>query len=203
MSLHYRGNQAVITQRLPLPHAVVSNWQGETNKNLIGQLYRGHWAGQFPDGPLTIVNRLAEPGVLDNGARFSVFNGLFRRTEPPRYDSSTHLSANVESMQNFIWGPLGVYPDYHHRSPNESSFIVAGPWPPLEYVNYRPHEYGALLEGDLFAAITQRQRDSSDADADFMITSNAEVTKARWRAVLLRRLSKKRLLPPVPAGSEG
>lgn len=344
VTLHYRGNQAVITQRISLTQAVLSNWQGETNKNVIGQLFPGHWAGTLPSDPLTIVEHLPEPGVFDNGAHFSVFNGLFRRTTPARYDSTTHLPVDVEAMQQFIWNldfykrfttmldgywnkandthrqtlqisfiaacnkqvqegslsdagrqlawqaagimqsvpgleiralnvygytatdliyiatpaqqkvllyvpgnaspfhefddmaglktwfgdqcadaekrqslrqhfkladtpdgldfsgldtaldGLGTYPAFHHRSPNRSGFTVDGPWPPAEYVNYRPHKYSPLLEGELFAALTLRQRKRSYADADFIITSEAQVTKARWRGYLVTSIN---LLAPL------
>ncbi|WP_447739133.1 dermonecrotic toxin domain-containing protein [Pseudomonas laurentiana] len=344
VTLHYRGHQAVITQRLSLTQAVLADWQGETNKNLIGQLLAGQWAGTLPSGPLTIVERLPDPGLLDNGAHFSVFNGLFHRTTPPRYDSSTHLPVDVEAMQQFIWNldfhnrfvgmlddywqqateshrqslqisfiaacnkqvqegslsdagrqlawqaaglmpmapglqvrplnvygyaatdlicianlvlpqvllylpgnssplhefddmaamhswfaeqcrsddkrlslrqyfkladtpdgldfsgldtaldGLGAYPGMHHRSPNRPGFTVDGHWPPSEYINYKVDKYSPLLEGDLFAALTQRQRERSYADADFIITSDAQVTKSRWRGYLVATLN---LLAPV------
>lgn len=344
VTLHYRGNEAVIVQRLPLSQAVLSNWQGETNKNLIGQLLPGHWAGTLPNGPLTIVEHLPEPGVFDNSARFSVFNGLFRRSTPARYDSTTHLPIDVEAMQRFIWGldfhtrftamlddywskaqdihcqsqqisyiaacnkqvqegslsdtgrqlawqaaglmqrasgleirplnvygyaatdiiqvtdpahqqvllylpgnsspfhefdgmeamkdwfgeqcsdsekrqrlrqyfkladtpdgldfsgldtaldGLGTYPRFHTRSPNRPGFTVDGPWPPRDYVNYKAHKYSPLIEGDLFEALTLRQRKRSYADADFLITSKTQVTKARWRDYLVTSIN---LLAPL------
>ncbi|MFK3816837.1 dermonecrotic toxin domain-containing protein [Pseudomonas sp. NPDC089407] len=344
VTLHYRGDKAVITQRLSLTQAVLANWQGETDKNLIGQLFPGHWAGTSPNGPLTIVERLPAPGVLDNGGHYAVFNGLFRRTSPVRYDSTTHLSVDVEAMQRFIWNldfhsqfiamldtywqqaagshgqslqisfiaacnkqveegslsdigrqlawqaaglmakapglqvrplnvygyaatdliyiadpakpqvvlylpgnasplhafdnmaamqdwfaeqcrsddkrlslrqyfkladtpdgldfsgldtaldGLGAYPGMHHRSPNRPGFTVDGHWPPGEYVNYKADKYSPQLEGDLFAALTQRQRERSYADADFIITSDAQVTKARWRGYLVTTLN---LLAPL------
>ncbi|MCE7765177.1 mannosyltransferase [Pseudomonas putida] len=344
VTLHYRGNQAVIVQRLSLTQAMLSDWQGETAKDLLGQLLPGHWAGTLPDGPLAIVERLPEPGVFDNSARFSVFNGLFRRTSPARYDSSTHLPVDVEAMQQFIWDldfhsrfvgmlddywqqatqthrqslqisfiaacnkqvqegslsdtgrlmawqaaglmakapglqarplnvygyaatdlicitdpaqphillylpgnasplhefdgmaalqhwfaeqcrnnekrlslrqyfkladtpdgldfsgldtaleGLGAYPGIHHRSPNRPGFTVDGPWRPSEYVNYKADKYSPLLEGELFAALTQRQRERSYADADFIITRDAQVTKARWRGYLVASLN---LLAPL------
>jgi hypothetical protein len=344
VTLHYRGNQAVIVQRLSLTQAMLADWQGETANNLIGQLLPGHWAGTLPDGPLAIVERLPEPGVFDNSARFSVFNGLFRRTTPARYDRSTHLPVNVEAMQQFIWNldfhtrfvgmldaywqqaaqthrqslqisflaacnkqvqegslsdagrlmawqvaglmakapglqakplnvygyaatdlicitdeaqpevllylpgngsplhefdgmaamqdwfaeqcrnhekrlrlrqyfklvdtpdgldfsgldtaleGLGAYPGIHHRSPNRTGFTVDSPWHPSEYINYKAEQYSPLLEGDLFAALTQRQRERSYADADFIITRDAQVTKARWRGYLVASIN---LLAPL------
>ncbi len=344
VTLHYRGNQAVIAQRLSLTQAVLSNWQGETSKDLVGQLLPGAWAGNLPDGPLTIVERLPEPGVFDNSARYSVFNGLFRRSNPPRYDSTTHLPVDVEAMQRFIWNldlhtrfvamldtywqtskkhhsqslqisfiaacnkqvqegslsdagrqlawqaaglmprasgleirplnvygyaatdiihiadparrqvllylpgnsspfhefggmtelkdwfgeqcrdsekrqrlrqyfkvadtpdgldfsgldtaldGLGTYPRFHTRSPNRPGFTVDGPWPARDYVNYKPHKYSPLLEGDLFEALTLRQRKCSYADADFIITSKTQVNKALWRDYLVTSIN---LLAPL------
>lgn len=344
VTLHYRGNQAVIVQRLSLTQAVLLDWQGETNKNLIGQLFPGGWAGTLPNGPLTIVEHLPEPGPFDNSARFSVFNGLFRRSTPARYDNTTHLPIDVEAMQQFIWtldfhsrfvamldnywqqamdthrqsqqisfiaacnkqveegslsdagrqlawqaaglvpsapdlkirplnvygyaatdlisiadqaqqhvllylpgnaspfhefdsmaamkdwfgeqcrntekrlslsqyfnladipdglefsgldtalDGLGAYPGIHHRSPNRPGFTIDGRWPPIDYVDYKADEYSPPLEGELFAALSQRQRERSYADADFIITSNAQVTKARWRGYLEASLN---LLAPL------
>ena len=344
VTLHYRGNQAVIVQRHSLTQAVLSNWQGESAKDLIGQLLPGHWAGTLPSGPLTLVERLPQPGVFDNDAHFSVFNGLFRRTTPARYDSSTHLPIDAEAMQQFIWDldfhtrfvgmlddywkqatqthqqslqisfiaacnkqvqegslsdagrqlawqaaglmaktpglqirplnvygyaatdllyitdeaqpqvllylpgnasplhefdsmaamqgwfaeqcrnnekrlslrqyfkladtpdgldfsgldtaldGLGAYPAIHHRSPNRAGFTVDGPWHPGTYVNYKADKYSPLLEGELFAALTQRQRERSYADAGFVITSDAQVTKARWRGYLVASIN---LLAPL------
>lgn len=344
VTLHYRGDKAVITQRLSLTQAVLSNWQGETDKNLIGQLFPGDWAGTLPNRPLTIVERLPEPGVFDSGGHYAVFNGLFCRTTPARYDSTTHLAVDVEAMQHFIWNldfhkrftnmldgywnkarethrqslqisfiaacnkqvqegslsdagrqliwqaagimqsvpglevralnvygytatdliyiaapaqqpvllyvpgnsspfhefddmdglktwfadqcgddekrqslrqyfkladtpdgldfsgldialdGLGAYPGMHHRSPNRPGFTVDGHWPPGEYVNYKADKYSPQLEGDLFAALTQRQHERSYADADFIITSDAQVTKARWRGYLVTTLN---LLAPL------
>ncbi|KNX76856.1 mannosyltransferase [Pseudomonas sp. 250J] len=344
VTLHYRGNQAVVTQRLSLTQAVLSNWQGENNKDLIGQLFPGNWAGTLPDGPLTIVEHLPEPGPFDNSARFSVFNGIFSRSTPARYDSTTHLPVDVEAMQQFIWNldlharfvtmldeywqktskthpqslqisfiaacnkqvqegslsdagrqlawqaaglmpsasgleirplnvygyaatdiiqiadpahpqvllylpgnsspfhefdgmnalkdwfaeqcrdsekrqrlrqyfkladtpdgldfsgldtaldGLGTYPRFHTRSPNRPGFTVDGPWPPRDYVNYKAHKYSPLIEGDLFEALTLRQRKRSYADADFLITSKTQVTKARWRDYLVTSIN---LLAPL------
>ncbi|TFF34873.1 dermonecrotic toxin domain-containing protein [Pseudomonas sp. RIT623] len=344
VTLHYRGNQAVIAQRVSLTQALLSNWQGETDKNWIGQWLPGHWAGHFPSGPLAIVEHLPEPGALDNSSRFAVFNGLFRRTTPARYDSTTHLPLDVEAMQRYIWNldfhtrfsklldnywrnaqethrqslqmsfiaacnkqvqegslsdagrqlawqaaglmprdpgleirplnvygytatdliqitdpqqsqilvylpgnsspfhefdgmtalqdwfgeqcrdskkrqrlrqyfkladtpdgldfsgldtaldGLGTYPHFHTRSPNRPGFTVDGPWPPRDYVNYKLPKYSPLLVGDLFEALTLSQRKRSYADADFMITSKAQVTKARWRDYLTTSIN---LLAPL------
>ncbi|RWU20766.1 mannosyltransferase [Pseudomonas alkylphenolica] len=334
VTLHYRGQEAVIVNRMSLTQALVSNWQGESNKDLIGSLLPGHWAGYFPEGTLKIVNALPEHSVLDNSAAYSVFNGLFRRSEPVQIDATTHLPVDVEALQRYIWnldfhahyktllddyweqhlqdhrlaakinfiaacnkqtlqgsmsdagrrlswqaaglekrspglrirplniygyaasdviciadsaGPpvllyipgnsaplhefasmnamkdwiglqcqdadkrqalrqhfhladtpdgldfsgldtalegLGAYPAIHWRSSNRAGFTTDGRWSPRDYVNYRPNTYSRSIKGDLFEALSQRQRERSYADADFIITSDSEVTKARWRGYL-------------------
>ncbi|MFO3722552.1 dermonecrotic toxin domain-containing protein [Pseudomonas sp. HLMP] len=344
VTLHYRGQQAVIIDRQPLTHAVLSNWQGETSKDLVGQLLPGHWAGTLPQGPLQLVDELPKPGPLDNSAPYSVFNGLFRVTSPARYDATTHLPVDVEAMQKFIWSldfharyksmlddywthalkshqvaarinfiaacnkqvlqgslseagrklawqaadlmprtpglrvrplnvygytatdilcitdraspeallylpgnafplhefstraalqdwfgrqcqsdekrqilrqhfaladtpdgldfsgldtalaGLGAYPALHWRSPNRPGFTTDGPWSPGDFVNYRATKYSPPIKGDLFEALTERQRQRSYADADFIITSDSEVTKAKWRSYLTASIN---LLAPL------
>jgi hypothetical protein len=344
VTLHYRGNQAVVVQRLSLTEAVLSNWQGETNKNLVGQLFPVHWSGTLPPGPLQMVDRLPTLGPWQNGTAYSVFNGLFRRNGDGQYDATTHLPVDVEAMQRFIWDldfhtrftamldnywqhalcshqlsmrvsfitacnkqvsegslsdsarlmawqaadlmprakslqvrplniysyaatdllyitdstraqvllympgnasplhefadmtalqdwiakrcqnaedrqrlrqyfnladtpdglafsglgsaleGLGAYPGIHHRSPNRPGFTTDGRWDPRDYVNYRPEKYSAPLTGDLFEALSQRQRKRSYADADFTIKSDHEVTKARWRGYLVSAVN---LLAPL------
>ncbi|MBH3427724.1 dermonecrotic toxin domain-containing protein [Pseudomonas alkylphenolica] len=344
VTLHYRGQEAVIVNRMSLTQALVSNWQGESNKDLIGSLFPGHWAGYFPKDTLKIVNALPEHSVLDNSAAYSVFNGLFRRSDPVQIDATTHLPVDVEALQRYIWnldfhahykklldqywaqhlqdhrlaakinfiaacnkqslqrslsdggrslcwqaaglekrspglrvrplniygyaasdiiciadsaGPsallyipgnsaplhefsdmnamkdwiglqcqdadkrqalrqhfhladtpdgldfsgldtaldgLGAYPAIHWRSPNRAGFTTDGPWSPRDYVNYRPTTYSRSIKGDLFEALSQRQRERSYADADFIITSDSEVTKAKWRGYLTTSIN---LLGPL------
>lgn len=344
VTLHYRGDQAVVVQRLSLTEAVLSNWQGENSKDLVGQLFPGGWAGHLPAHPLRIVERLPDLGPWAQGGAYSVFNGLFRRTEPRRYDITTHLPIDVEAMQRFVWeldfharfvamldaywheasdshrqalqigfvaacnkqvqegslseagrqmlweaaglapradslriralnvygyaatdligiadqkrrkvllylpgnaSPfhefgslgamkdwvgeqcrdpekrqalrryfrladtpdgldfsgldtalegLGAYPAIHYRSPNRPGFTTDGPWPPKKYVYYKLKKYSPLIEGDLFTALTERQRKRSYADADFIITSDQAVTKAKWRGYLATSIN---LLAPL------
>ncbi|MCU7241057.1 dermonecrotic toxin domain-containing protein [Pseudomonas peradeniyensis] len=344
VTLHYRGHQAVIVQRLSLTEAVLSNWQGETDKNLIGELLPGHWSGTLPSGPLQIVDRLPARGAWTNGADHSVFNGLFRRTGNGQYDSTTHLAVDVEALQRFIWNldfharftamlddywqhalhghqlsmrisfitacnkqvsegslsdnarqlawqaaglapravglrirplnvygysatdllcitdksqpltllylpgnasplhefanmaalqdwfakqcqnpekrqrlrqhfslddtpdgldysgldtaleGLGAYPGIHYRSANRPGFTTDGRWSPRDYVNYRPDKYSPKLDGDLFEALSLRQRKRSYANADFIVTSNQEVTKSRWRGYVINTIN---LLAPL------
>jgi hypothetical protein len=336
ISLRYLGDQAVIDQRLTLTQALLSDWRGES-EILVG-IFTGHWAGQLPEGSLTIVDHLPDIGKLNGALTFSVFNGLFRRTNPPRYDSTTLLPIDVEKMQRFIshlnfhnhfvaqldaywqqgakthaqslqisyiaacnqqvhdgslsdagrqlaWQAAGLmakvddlqvrplnvygyaatdliyikrhgqpqvllylpgnsspfhefdtvsamkewfaqqcrdsakhqrllqyfkmsdapdgfnfsgldtalsglaaYPRRYERS-YESGFTYDGYWPASEYVNYKADEYSPLLVGDLFNTITERQRQHSYDDAHFSITTNAQVSKARWRGYLVNTLN--------------
>ncbi|MEW9682244.1 DUF6543 domain-containing protein [Pseudomonas sp. TE50-2] len=349
VTLHYRPDGpnrylAAVTQRMSLPQAVLSNWQGESNNNLFGSLFRTPWAGTMPDRPLRLVETLPAPGFNHNGAAFEVFNGLFRRTTPQRYDSSTLLPIAADAFQRFIedldfhtpfkaqldhyWSehlqdhrlacklnfiaacnkqvsegslseaarrliwqaaglmpcgrqlhrstlniygyaatdllylndpandltvlympgnsspllefnsktlmqdwvgrqcqdpakrrdlkqyfrladrPQGVdfsgletaldgladYPARHPLPPEHGYFNDDGTWPPRTYVDYRPGEYNPRLEGDLFQALAERQRQRSYDDADFLITRDSQVSKARWIGYLTTTLN---LLAPL------
>lgn len=349
VTLHYRadgpqGYQAVVMQRLSLTQAVLGNWQGESNNNAVGALFSAPWAGTLPDAPIKIVEHLATLDTFDNSAPFLVFNGLFQRSEPARYDHSTLVQLPAEQFQHFIdtldfsarykaqldrywehqferhrlctklnfiaacnkqvvegrlsdparklawraagliprgrrlrlstlsvygyastdllyindassdltllylpgnsspilefasagrlkdWfgkqcqdpskrqrlkqhfnladGPdgldfsgldtalagLGDYPAVHRLSSDRPGFTTDGRWSPRDYVNYRPAKYNAKLSGDVFAALTERQRLRSYADGEFIITSDSEVTKAKWRGYLASALN---LLAPM------
>ncbi|MNM64632.1 Dermonecrotic toxin [compost metagenome] len=329
------GYQAVVMQRVSLTQAVLMNWQGESNNDFFGALFKAPWAGTLPeDGPITLVAQLPPQPIYDNGACYEVFNGLFRRTEPALYDQSTLLNIRADELQrhiealdfhtayktsldtywhqhlasyrlccklNFIaacnqqvsagrlsdaarklawraaaliprgkglrlstlsiygyaatdllyihdvnsqltllyapgnsspllefanenllkdWvgqqckdaakrqalkqhfrladGPqgidfsgldtalegLGVYPRNHRLPPEHGFFNDDGAWPPRTYVNYRPGKYNPRITGDLFQAMAERQRQRCYDDADFLITSNSEVTKRKWRSYL-------------------
>ncbi|WP_069942265.1 dermonecrotic toxin domain-containing protein [Pseudomonas putida] len=331
----FASYQAVVVQRISLTQAVLTNWQGESNNNFFGGLFREPWAGKLPeDGPITLVDHLPPQPIYDNGAWYQVFNGLFRRTTPARYDHSTLLDIHAEALQahiealdfhtryrasldtywhkhladyrlccklNFIaacnkqvaegslsdaarklawraaeliprgkrlrlstlsiygyaatdllyindgktdlsllnapgnsspilefasenllkdWmgercrdaagrqalkqhfrladGPqgidfsgldtalegLGVYPLYHRLPAEHGFFNDDGKWPPRTYVNYRPDKYNPDITGDLFQAMAERQRQRCYDDADFIITSNAQVNKSRWASYL-------------------
>ena len=79
---------------------------------------------------------------------------------------------------------LGVYPHLYHLDTNRPGFTVAGVWPPREYVNYKLSSYSPVLSGDLFHALATRYRQRSYQDADFLIHTDSEVSKARWRGYL-------------------
>lgn len=61
-------------------------------------------------------------------------------------------------------------------------------------MNYKPGKYNPKLTGDMFAALTERQRQRSYDDADFVITTDSQVTKAKWRGYLTNTLN---LLAPL------
>jgi hypothetical protein len=79
---------------------------------------------------------------------------------------------------------LGAWPLPHRLSPNANTFATDGFWPPRKYVDYRPEHYNAVIDGDPFLTLAERQKQRGQDDADFIITSNAEVSKARWLGYL-------------------
>lgn len=79
---------------------------------------------------------------------------------------------------------LGVYPRRHRLPPEHGFFNDDGKWPPRTYVHYRPDTYSPVLHGDLFHVLAEHQRQRSLDDADFLITSNTEIRKRRWRHYL-------------------
>ncbi|CAI8765256.1 mannosyltransferase [Pseudomonas soli] len=79
---------------------------------------------------------------------------------------------------------LAAFPTLNHLSSNRPGFTAEGVWQPSTYVNYKPDKYSPLIEEELFWALTHQQRKRSYEDADYRITSNGEITKARWRAYL-------------------
>ncbi|QXI44829.1 mannosyltransferase [Pseudomonas wayambapalatensis] len=324
---------AQVIQRVSLIEAVLMNWQGESNNNVFDALFEHPWAGTLPAGKIRIVDTLPSPPIGHNGDWYRVFNGLFRRTDDSRFDSTTLLTISAETLQshiealdyhtqykalldtywaahlqtygqscklNFIaacnkqvsegslsdparrliwraakllprgrlrlstlsiygyastdllyindvasdltvlympgnsspllefaseeamkdWigeqckdagkrnalkrhfrladGPqgidfsgldtalegLGAYPARHNLPPEHGFFNDDGTWPPRTYVNYRPGKYNPKIKGDLFQALAKRQRQRTYDDADFLITSDSEVTKKRWQGYL-------------------
>lgn len=98
----YTRQNAVITQRLNLVEALLNNWQGESAEGYRGFHY-GDWAGLAPSTELHIVERLEPPGLFSNAPSYLVFNGLYRRTQPPRYAPDTRLAIRAEDFQIYIW----------------------------------------------------------------------------------------------------
>ncbi|OFS69224.1 mannosyltransferase [Pseudomonas sp. HMSC08G10] len=329
------GRVAVVTQKMTLTQAVLSNWQGESANDLIGAALGAPWAGVFPDDKrITLVDHLDPPSALANGPGYGIYNGLFRQATPQKYSRATHIQLPAEAFERFIWAldfhasyramldrywsahlqghrtsakiafiaacnkqaaegslsdaarqlawqaaglasakgsiqvrllnvygyvashlpcirdtrsgltllympgnsapllefaseglmqdwfaeqckdaakrqalrqffslqdtpdglgfsgldtalaGLGAYPSMHRLSPQRAGFTRSGYWAPREYVNYHPDHYSPVITGDLFTALSEQQRQRSYADADFIITSDNEVSKARWRDYL-------------------
>lgn len=332
---HGTGAVGLAAQKMTLTQAVLANWQGESANNLIGAAFGQPWAGDFPDSQrITLVERLDPPGALQSGTGYSVYNGLFRQTNPVEYSARTHVQLAAEDFQQFIWDldfhsayqamldtywnrgeashrlatklafitacnkqvaegsladdarrlawraaglenaprpihtrflniygyvatdllqitdsgsgqtllyvpgnaaplhsfanqaslqdwvarqcrvpdtraalqqhfaladlpdgldfsglataldGLALYPAANSLSSNRPGFTNEGVWPPHTYVNYKADTYSPLIEDDLFQALTRQQRKRSYEDADYRITSNGDVTKARWRGYL-------------------
>ncbi|MFF7708293.1 dermonecrotic toxin domain-containing protein [Pseudomonas sp. NPDC007930] len=89
---------------------------------------------------------------------------------------------------------LADYPHPHHLPPQRPGFTTEGVWDPQVYVNYRPKTYSPLLSGDLGQALATRQQQRSYADAEFLITTRSDVTKAHWRSYVNSALN---LLGPL------
>ncbi|WP_213875976.1 DUF6543 domain-containing protein [Pseudomonas sp. dw_358] len=80
---------------------------------------------------------------------------------------------------------LGLYPEPHQLDPNRyEGFATSGIWDPQTIINYRDSHYSQPINDDLFESAAQRQKKRSYQDADFIITSDSSVTKARWRGYL-------------------
>lgn len=79
---------------------------------------------------------------------------------------------------------LAAYPGRHRLPPEHGFFNDDGTWPPRAYVNYRPETYSPPIQGDLFQALAERQRQRSVDDADFVIVSDAQIREQRWRHYL-------------------
>ncbi|MEC4875696.1 mannosyltransferase [Pseudomonas sp. NC26] len=112
-TLHYRSEpagegrgqthtKAVITQKMNLVEALLTNWQGEPAAG-YGGFHYGDWAGSPPQAPLTIVERLEPLDPLSNASPYQVFNGLYTRSEPPRYAPDTRLPIRAEDFQATLW----------------------------------------------------------------------------------------------------
>lgn len=100
----------------------------------------------------------------------------FRLADAPQGIEFSGLDTALEA--------LGEYPKSHRLPPEHGYFNDDGVWPPRTYVNYRPGKYNPKITGDLFQALATRQRQRCYDDADFLITSNAQISKARWAGYL-------------------
>jgi hypothetical protein len=107
VTLHYQTGtehpvDGVVMHSQSLTQALLDNWQGESDNNLVGALFRAPWAGTWP-GDIHLVDQLRSHSALSNASDYQVFNGLFRRTEPQVYDLSTLIDLPAEQFQAFIW----------------------------------------------------------------------------------------------------
>ncbi|MBD8613645.1 mannosyltransferase [Pseudomonas putida] len=107
VTLHYqvKGQRCIarIVQNISMTQALLSNWQGESNNNLIGAALHEAWAGDPPPYPITLVDHLDEHGLFDNGAEYLVYNGLYRQVSPATFDAAHHVRIPAEDFQQFIW----------------------------------------------------------------------------------------------------
>lgn len=71
---------------------------------------------------------------------------------------------------------------------------VVEDWDAGIYVNYKADTYSPAIDHDVFATVTQAQRQRSLDDAEFLITSDAELTKAAVRSCLYQGIN---LLAPL------
>lgn len=79
---------------------------------------------------------------------------------------------------------LAAFPHLHVLSPEREGFTTSGVWEPTVYVNYKAKQYSPLITGDLGDALAQRMRQRSYRDGEYIINSDASVTKAKWRGYL-------------------
>lgn len=114
VTLHYRrayragdapwhGDKAVVSQRMNLIEALLSNWQGEPAEGYHGFHY-GDWAGIAPSGTVRLVNHLEVPSRFSNYSAHQVFNGLYIRQAIAEYGPATRIGVRAEDFQTFIWG---------------------------------------------------------------------------------------------------
>lgn len=76
---------------------------------------------------------------------------------------------------------LAEFPKPHYLSPQRSGFTTSGAWDPQVYINYKVKTYSPVLAGDLGQALAERQQQRSYSDATFLIETDSQVTKAKWR----------------------
>lgn len=90
---------------------------------------------------------------------------------------------------------LGQFPKAHHFDPNHHpGFATSGVWNPEDMVNYKTASYSATINDDVFKTLALRQKKRSYQDADYLINSDASVTRERWRGYLDSSLN---LLAPL------
>ncbi|MCE5980040.1 dermonecrotic toxin domain-containing protein [Pseudomonas sp. JR33AA] len=73
------------------------------------------------------------------------------------------------------------YPPKHWILPATRVVRLVRYWNPHSVINYRPDTYSPRIDGDLFMACALQQQRRSQADAEFLITRDSEVSQATWR----------------------
>ena len=112
VTLHYQSapnsrdsgwhDNAVVSQKMNLVEALLSNWQGEPAEGYHGFHY-GDWAGLAPSHTARLVDHLHRPGALSNYSEYLVFNGLYTHRAETEYSPSNHIGIRAEDFQDFIW----------------------------------------------------------------------------------------------------
>ncbi|WP_085705068.1 dermonecrotic toxin domain-containing protein [Pseudomonas sp. B8(2017)] len=98
--------------------------------------------------------------------------------------SYSGLQATLEGLGNYQ-GTRYLYID--------NLIVPARGWSP-QYINYKVETYSPVIAGSLFDHIALRHKQRSYEDAQFLITSNSDLIKAKWRGYLNLTLT---LLAPL------
>lgn len=110
-------------------------------------------------------------------------------------DLQTGLS--YSGLQDTLEG-LGNYHGTRYLRLN-NVIIPARGWS-TEYINYKVDKYSPLITDGLFNHIALRQKQRSYEDAQFLISTNSDVIKAKWRGYLNLSLT---LLAPLALAVPG
>ena len=79
---------------------------------------------------------------------------------------------------------LGHYPDADRLPDSHSGFATSGLWEPQSTINYKSAKYSPPISGDVFTALAKRKKKRCYQDAGYIITSDRDVNKAKWREYL-------------------
>ena len=74
------------------------------------------------------------------------------------------------------------YPPKHWILPATHVVRLVRYWNPDSVINYLPDTYSPVIDGDLFMACALAQQQRSQADAEFLITRDSDVSQATWRS---------------------
>ncbi|MGE8323175.1 MAG: dermonecrotic toxin domain-containing protein [Pseudomonas sp.] len=85
--------------------------------------------------------------------------------------SYSGLQATLEGLANY----------HGTRYLNIDNVIIPARGWSTAYINYKVDEYSPVIAGSLFNHIALRQKQRSYEDAQFLITTNSDVIKAKWR----------------------